>query len=251
MKFRLLLVLFVLSSKIILGSDAEETMKQGNQFYMNNNYEKAIEKYSELVKKGYSGKELFYNLGNAYFKTGRIGFSILNYEKALRLAPSDEDIIYNLKIANARTVDKIEIFPRLFLIQWWESLVNFYSVNGWTQIIYVLYLLIIALVGAFFLTRRHRVQKLSLAGLIPLIIVFALSVFILALKINFESTQQTGILVENTASVKLSPDRQSGDAFIIHEGIKVNVEDKVNGWLKIRLADGKVGWIENRELAKI
>ncbi|MEI7811159.1 MAG: tetratricopeptide repeat protein [Ignavibacteria bacterium] len=244
-----LLILFFVSFGF--ASEADDFMKKGNALYQSGNYGQAIEAYQKLVNNGYVGKSLFYNLGNAYFRAGRTGFAILNYEKALKLAPNEEDIIYNLKIANARTVDKIEVLPKIFFVRWWDGLVNAFTVNGWTVFMFVVYLITLLTIGLYFLSGSAMLQKLSVVLGLFMIIILICTTALLAIKYNNDANCKSGIVVENSAVAKLSPDMKSGDAFVIHEGLKVDFEDEFSGWVKIKLADGKEGWVVKSDLGSI
>jgi len=247
---KIVLALLIILSSGLFGNEAERLMQEANHHYQQNQYDKSAELYIQILNNGYESDELYYNLGNAYFKTGRLGYAILYYEKALKLAPNDDDINYNLEIANARAVDKIEVLPKLFFVKWGESFLNFFSVSGWSYFTYFVYLLLLISIAAYFLVRKPSMQKIAVFSSAGLIAVLVICIIILAFKVNYESSNY-GVVVEQVVTAKLSPDQQSGDAFIIHEGLKVGLEDQVSEWVKIKLADGKVGWIPDSELRRI
>jgi tetratricopeptide (TPR) repeat protein len=226
-------------------------MEKGNTLYREGEYEKAIEEYNKLVDEGYLGTSLFYNLGNSYYRIGKIGPAILYYERALKLSPSDGDIKHNLNFARLSTVDRIQPLPTFFLFEWWEGVLNSFTENGWAYIVFILYLLVIFLAGSYFFARSIIQQKLVLFSGVAAILVLAISISLLVVKINREATAKSGVILEQFVTVKSSPDPKSTDAFIIHEGLKVNLEDNLDEWVKIRLADGKVGWIENNYVEQI
>lgn len=244
-------VLFLLPFRPAFASEAEALMKQGNQSYQDKQYEDAIETYQKVIDLAYEGVSLYYNLGNSYYREGKIGCAILYYEKALRLSPGDDDVIHNLAIANTKTVDKINTLPRFFLFQWWESLLALFTVGGWTHIVYLFYLLLLGSVGLYFFAKRSSAQKYAIfTGLVSaMILLVAGSLWIVNL--NRESNVKSAVVIESTATVKLAPDSTSNDAFIIHEGLKVRELDKVEDWVKIRLQDGKEGWIKQDEIGMI
>ncbi|HKI79154.1 MAG TPA: tetratricopeptide repeat protein [Ignavibacteriaceae bacterium] len=250
-KIFFLIFLLILSSVSLFASNVDELMKLGNEHYQKKDYQKAIDSYQQLVDEGYKGASLFYNLGNAYFKNDKLGYAILNYEKALKFSPGDEDIQHNLAIANSKAIDKIDTLPKFFLFQWWESLLAIFTITGWTYLSYFLFLLILIAAGIYFLVRRPGIQRMSFFGGLIILLFFILSVTILVVKLNREESIKRGIIVSSAISVKVSPDQNSNDAFVIHEGLKVQLEDKVDNWVKIKLHDGKVGWLPESDVGEI
>jgi|SRR5690554_4421355 tetratricopeptide (TPR) repeat protein len=245
-----LIIILLAAASFTFSQSEEEKFQQGNNYYRQKEYDKAIEVYTDLINSGYEGSSLYYNLGNAYYRTGKLGYAILYYEKALKLSPGDEDIKHNLALANLKTIDKVESLPGFFLFEWWESLVNLFTTTGWTILTYIFYIILLAAIGSYFFIKNNYQQRLIvITGLVSLILLI-FSTIILTIKLNRELNVQKGVVVANTVNVKLSPDSGSNDAFIIHEGIKVEFEDKIDNWVKIRLQDGKVGWIQEND-AKI
>jgi tetratricopeptide (TPR) repeat protein len=246
--FLLSLIFFV--SAVLPAQNEEEIFRQGNEYYKQKQFDKAIESYSGLVNSGYEGTSLFYNLGNSYYRTGEIGLAILFYEKALKLSPGDEDIRHNLNLANLKTVDRVESIPQFFLFEWWEGLLAFFSASGWTIAAYIFYLVLIFSAGFYFFAKNPLQQKIVLVSALAGFILLAFSTILLVVKLNKEINNINAVIIKNSVNVKLSPDEQSNDAFIIHKGLKVKFEDEVEDWVKIRLEDGKVGWIQEDD-AKI
>lgn len=247
--------IFLLSICFLFGflayAETPETLiKQANNLYQKQNYKGAEKIYQALVDSGYSGVSLFYNLGNTYYREGNLGFAILNYERALRLSPGDEDIQHNLALANSKTVDKIETLPEFFLFQWWEGLVSLFSLQGWTYTAYIFYFLLLISIGIYFFARKTNYQKYSLFSGLILFILLIFTVILLVVNLNRQKIKN-GIVIEQTAIVKVSPDTKSSDAFVIHEGLKVKLEDKIDNWVKIKLNDGKVGWLQKQKLEVI
>ena len=241
----------IIGCSVVIASDEENSLQKGNTYYREGAYDKAIEEYKKLVGEGYIGTSLFYNLGNANYRMGKIGYAILYYEKALELSPSDEDVKHNLDFAHLSTVDRIQPLPRFFLFDWWEALLGLFSDNGWVYVVFVLYLLVILLAGAYLYSKTVKQQKIFFFSGISGVFLLAFSISLLVIKVNREVTLKSGVIVEQFVTVKFSPDSQSTDAFVIHEGLKVNLEDQLDKWIKIRLADGKVGWVEQTYVEQI
>ena len=249
--FSIAAALFLVVSQIAFASESDDLMKQGNQFYQDRQYEKAIDTYQKIITMGYVGTSLYYNLGNSYYRDGKIGYAILYYEKALELSPGDDDVIHNLAIANLKTVDKIDTLPKFFLFQWWETILAMFPVSGWTLVVYLFYLLLLFSIGLYFFAGGLNIQRYSVfAGMISALFLIATTTLWIV-SLNREFTVKNAVVVEPAAAVKLAPDSTSNDAFVIHEGLKVRELDHVGSWVKIRLQDGKEGWIEGNEIGTI
>lgn len=229
----------------------DESMQSAGNYYRNGEFNKAIEIYEKIRNDNYEGTSLYFNLANSYYRIGKLGFAILNYERALKLTPSDEDVKHNLAFANLSTVDRIQPLPTFFLFEWWESLLASLSVNGWTYVSFFFYLLLMILIVIYFFAKTIFQQKLILFSGLSVLFVLIFTVSLLIVKINTEQTVIGGVVIEQSITVKTSPDSQSTDAFVIHEGLKVNLEDQLEEWIKIRLADGKVGWVEKTSVERI
>lgn len=234
-----------------LAQNIDASMKQAGTFYRNGEFDKAIKIYEDLRSDGYEGSSLYFNLANSYYRIGKLGYAILNYERALKLSPSDEDVKHNLAFANLSTVDKIQPLPTFFLFEWWESVLASLSVNGWTYIAFFFYILLMVAVVIYFFAKTIFQQKLILFSGLGILVIFLIAVSLLVVKVNREENVIGGVVLEQSITVKTSPDPKSTDAFVIHEGLKVNLEDQLDEWAKIRLADGKVGWVENRAIERI
>jgi pentatricopeptide repeat protein len=245
------MILMLLSSATLFSQNISNSMQQAGEYYRNGEFDEAIKIYEELISDGYQGTSLYFNLANSYYRVGQLGYAILNYERALKISPSDEDAKHNLAFANLSTVDRIQPLPTFFLFEWWESLLIALSVNGWTCLAYFFFIVLLFLITLYFFAKTISQQKIILFSGLGVLVLTTLLVALLIVKINREQTHISGVVVEQTITVKNSPDAKSIDAFVIHEGLKVKLEDKLDNWVKIRLADGKVGWIENDAVARI
>ena len=201
-------------------ADVNSIMQKGNELYKNNQYQLAIDEYDKLIKQGYEGTSLYYNLGNAHYRLGKVGYAILYYEKALRLSPNDEDAKHNLALAKLNIKDKVETLPPFFIFNIWEGILASLSVSGWTIFVYTIFILLVLCIVAYFFSRTSTQQRISFfsgVGFLPFL--FLLSIF-LAVKMNKEFNIKDGIIVSNLVTVKSSPDNSSKDEFVIHEGLK-------------------------------
>jgi tetratricopeptide (TPR) repeat protein len=222
----------------------EQLFQQANGLYQQGKPAEARDLYEGLRQNGLESGELYYNLGNAYYKAGDLGRAILNYERALRLLPTDDDVRHNLELANLRITDRIEPVPRLFVWEYWDAVKNSFSLRSATWLAYAAYLLLLAFIAATVLSRTYRLRKVAfIASLAAGVILVALLALFFA-KLSQGSRTDEGVVVASLTTVKNSPDSRSSDAFVLHAGVKVWILDTVSEWKKIRLADGKVGWME-------
>ena len=245
MKILIFLFLFV---KIVSAGELENLFQKGNEHYLKGEYQETIRIFQSIVEKGYQGKSLYYNLGNAYFRIGKIGLAILYYEKAKKISPSDEDVNYNLAFANSKIADKIETLPKFFIFDWWENALALFSISGWTYAAYLFYLFILGAVGYYYFAGSLKGQRIAFYTGIISTFFLVLTIVLLAVNLNRELNYKFGIVVDPVVVVKFSPDQNSKDAFIVHEGLKVQAEDNVHAWIKIKLIDGKIGWLKNNYL---
>ena len=247
---QIILVLIMTSSSFAI-VDVNSVMQKGNEFYKNNQYQLAIDEYNKLREQGYEGTSLYYNLGNAHYRLGKVGFAILYYEKALKFSPGDEDAKHNLTLAKLNIKDKVDTLPQFFIFNIWEGLLASFSVSGWTIVVYIVFILLLICINAYFFSRSSTQQRFSFFSGVGFSVLLILTIILLTVKMNKEYNIKDGIIVENIVTVKSSPDNSSEDEFVVHEGLKVRLEDKVDNWIKIRLADGKVGWIMEKNIGQI
>jgi len=247
----LVILLSVLTAGPARGQEAGIRFSHANELYRAGKYAEAATAYGEIVANGYESPALYYNLGNARYKTGDIPGAILNYERAKRLAPGDEDILHNLRLANLRIIDNIEPVPRLFFIDWWEGLIGSASASGWGGLaIGVLWAAVLLLAG-YRLSRGPLAQRIFLLSGVAAIAVSVFAFTAGAIQGGRESSEREAILFTPSVPVKSAPESQSTDLFVLHEGVKVDLLDSVGEWSKIRLGDGKVGWLQTADLRVI
>ncbi len=222
-----------------------------NAAYKNNNYTRAITHYDSVIAQGYVSSELFYNLGNAYFKKQQLAQAILYYEKALKYDPGNEDVRHNLEMARQMTIDKIDRVPQMFYVRWWKSIYNFFSADTWAQIVVGAFILTLVFIALFLLSGRIVIRKGAFyTGLITLLITI-FSFFVAAKKHHDFTHDKAGIVFNPSVTVKGSPDEQSVDLFVIHEGTKVYIQDKLGDWYEIKIENGSIGWIKKDSIKVI
>jgi tetratricopeptide (TPR) repeat protein len=216
---------------------------QGVTYFTSGNYKEALQVWTDIYNTGYRSANLEYNIGNAYFKLNNIPSSILFYERAYLLKPADENINYNLQIARTLIVDRFQEIPELFFIKWYNFVSIFLSVNSWAKISLTSFILFLLFLSLYIYSPRHRYKVIGFW--IALFFIF-LSLTTLSFTLRNKSLvydSHKAIIYNPVVSGKSSPDNSGNDIFVLHEGTKVTVEDKVGDWLEIRLSDGNKGWV--------
>ncbi len=247
----ILLLLISLASSFSPLTSKAAAKAAADSAYVNGNYQEAIKGYESLLKQGASA-EIYYNLGNAYYRTENITRAVLNYERALLLSPGDGDIRFNLQIARSKTIDKIVPESEMFFVTWYRSLVNMMSVDGWGRTALVSLALVIVLFLVYLFSARVWMQKVGFFGGAALLVLFVLSNFFAWQQRQQLLYRQGAIVVAPSVTVKSTPAQNGTDLFILHEGTKVVITDgSMKSWREIRLADGKTGWIESKKLEVI
>ncbi|MBN2486583.1 MAG: tetratricopeptide repeat protein [Bacteroidales bacterium] len=229
----------------------DSVFSAANKFYIEKKYDKAVETYNILIDKGHKTAGLFFNIGNAYFKAGNYAKAILFYERAKLLAPSDADIDFNLAKAKTYVIDKIEVIPDFFIKAWFKSVIAIFSPNQWAGISVILFVLFTICALIYLLIIKPALKRLSFyLGFSALIIAF-LALFFAFKTRQYIENSMGAIVMSPTVTVKSSPDNESTNVFIIHEGTKVFIVRSLDGWDEIKLTDGKQGWLESSTIEKI
>lgn len=223
---------------------AEASRDSANVAYAKGNYQSAIALYQKVIDNCYANADVYYNLGNAYYRSDNLTQAILAYERARLLAPGDRDIRHNLDIARSKTIDRMLPTERLFFAEWYEEIRNSSTIDGWAYI--ALYSLVISLLlFLIYLFVEHTVvQRLAFYLSAVLIVVFILgNLFSWQLK-NLCENSNAAVVTASAVTAKKTPNNQAGDVFVIHEGTHVDVSDSsLKGWVEVVLPDGREGWL--------
>ena len=236
---------------MMLQANPTELLQQGNEAYKHADYNTAIESYLGVYEAGYESADLDYNLGNAYYRTDQYGLSILYYHRALRLRPHFPEAEQNLALANARTEDNITPLPEFLLARWFHSLVNLFSPTGW--LIGILLLAVICVIFALLFRFAHS-YSLRRGGLIALVvagILFLVTMGCAISSIHRFNTHDSAVVTQPMVVVKSSPDESGVDKLILHDGTVISIEETIDSWHKIRLADGNTGWLPTADVTVI
>lgn len=221
-----------------------QTKAQADSAYINNDFAGAAELYEGiLANKGESG-DIYYNLGNSYYKMDNIAKAVLNYERALLLNPADSDIRFNLELAQSKTVDKVPPISEVFFISWIKALINSMGEKGWSQIAILAFLLSLSGLALYFFGKKIGLKKIGfLSAIFLLFISIVTNSFASIQKADLQS-HNNAIIMAPSVTVKSTPNEEGTELFILHEGRKVTIKDNtMKDWKEIQLEDGNAGWV--------
>ncbi len=241
-------IIFLLSLLLIytnlFSQTSEELFKKGNDAYQHNDYKTAIACYNQLITGGYESGDLLYNLGNSYFRTGQFAPAILNYERARKYIPGDDELIHNIAIANLRIKDRLEKVPKLFVLEWWEQVKNMMRLSFYQYFILFLFIMLMSSIALFFWFKDYFIKKRIFLVIVTVSVIFVFFTTAFVTKALENDNQKYAVLFQQALKVKSSPDDNAADLFEIHYGLKFQIIDELDSWNRILLIDGKSGWIK-------
>ena len=239
-------LIFIISIFICIQNFASDQLyKQGNEQYANENYSIAISLYDSIINTGLESSEIYYNLGNCYYKSKDWANAIWHYEKSLKLN-SNEKTINNLELVRLKIIDSIEPLPQLFFKNWWGNLSQTFSTKSW-QILALLsvgFILILQLINKY--TSLKRIPIIKTLSTITLIIFFIAET---SYQNNF--TKKEAIIFHETITVNSAPNVNSTNLFTLHEGTKVEIIDVIGDWINIKIVNGNRGWIKDQSVKEL
>ena len=244
---KLINLLFLM--QIAFSITAQTLTEQANNAYSEGDYTKAEQLYKELIEQSTGeSPEVYYNLGNTYYRLNKTVSAILYYERALLFDPGNKDILFNLEIAKLKTVDRIESVDEFFLTKWINSLRDNYSTAQWSTTALISFLLLVACLFLFFFSRKIFLKKIGFfAGLTLVVVCIFSNIFAYQQKKKMLEGN-TAIIFSPTTIIKSSPDASGNDLFILHGGTKIEIKSKLGDWSEIETSDGNVGWIRSNEI---
>lgn len=227
------------------------TYKEANECYKKGDYNQAIIDYNKLLKHRTSA-ELYYNLGNAFYRVDNLPQAILAYKRALKLAPENEDIRFNLNLASSKTTDKIVPQDDIFYLVWYRNVLNLFDTNNWAYISLFSIALALSSILVYIFSPNIFFHKLGFFFSIPLFGLFILSfIFAYKQKSIFEDNSNA-VIMKSSVNIKETPTYDGKNNFVLHEGTCVNITDEeVRGWVCVRVADGRSGWISKNSIERV
>ena len=227
-------------------------LQRGNRHYLDGEYELAARAYQSIVDSGYTSAELYYNLGNSYYKSNNITMALVNYERAHILDPRDPEILNNLEVAREFVVDRIEVLPEFFLTRAWKGFVKIFDADIWAILSIASFLVSLLLFLGYFFTRRPQLRRVSFWTASVILFISISTLVFAAQQDKYINRHREAIIRTPSVTIKSSPDEDSGtDLFLLHEGTKVRVEDELGDWREVVLSDGNRGWLKEADLIRL
>lgn len=241
-----MLIVLLCFSKIVAQNNT--LFQEGNTLYNEGKYAEAIDKYMAILETGKHSSELYYNLGNAHYKLNNVAPSIYYFEKALLLKPEDGDIENNLSYANNMTIDAIDYVPEVGFSRLIKNVTNTSSFDNWAKMAVALAFAYVILVLLYYFSYASAKKRIAFISSIVCLVSLCIALALAFNKYEIDKKDNPAIVFAQESQVKAEPNLRSEESFRLHEGTKVQVLDTVKNWKKIRLLDGKTGWISSEDI---
>ena len=219
----------------------------GMEAYKNGQYDLAIQEFESILSNNCDSPELYYNLGNAFYRVGNIAGTIWAFESCLKLSPTHEDAKYNLKLANLKVIDRMDLPEPPIYLKWYLSIKEQFTPSTWINISLFILLIFSIIMTASQMTSSSILQHLRES----IIVVFFVSLFLTIHSIWTDSSLSLGVIYATKVSAHSEPNVFSTRLFEVHDGLRVSINQAVDDWVEIELLDGKTGWIENNQIRLI
>ena len=246
MKRDIFAILLAFFSLLTQAASLSETKTLADSAYVKGNYEKAVKLYGKLAEQTPTA-DVCYNLGCAYYRIDDIAHSVLWFERALKLDPSNKDVLFNLELARTKTIDKIVPQHEFILFTYFRSMTNWFSLRTWTIVGLLSFVLMLASLLLFWGAGSIFMRKVAFSSAVLMLLVSILSNVCALQQKNFKQVHTSGIITTPAVTVKSTPAENGNDLFVLHEGSKVEILDSsLKEWCEVTIADGKQGWIPKK-----
>jgi tetratricopeptide (TPR) repeat protein len=246
-----LFYLFLFITTSVFATDISDPFQNGNQAYSAGKYDLAIQNYESIIASGKESADVYFNLGNCYYKLHKVGPAVYNYEKALLLNPNDQEIKTNLDFARKMAIDDIKIIPKVGFHKLIQDFTSTYHYDTWAWIAVALALVFFLFFLGYYFSGTTLKKRIFFTGMFVILLGITLSVSAGIFERNRLENEKPAIVFAETAPVKSEPKTSSPDAFILHEGTKVYILESIANWKKIELTDETTGWIESSAIKEL
>lgn len=220
--------------------------------YVSADYATAIHIYEKLLSTHGESAAIYYNLGGAYYKMNEIARAILNYERALLIDPSNDDVKFNLELARSKTIDKNVHVNEFFFVRWYRSFVAIMSADSWSKTAILCFIIFILCLTLFIFSKKHKTKKIIITFALLSLLCTVLANAIASDQIGKLKCRESAIIMEPSVTVRSTPSANGTELFILHEGKKVTIkDDSMKAWKEIEIEDGNIGWLPAESIERI
>lgn len=248
---KLVSIVVLLLSLVAYSQEADKLFEEGTTFYKEENYSRAVGVYLAIEEQGLESDDLYYNIANCYYKMNKVAPAIYYYEKALKINSTHEDALINLAFSKRMTIDVIEELPKTFFQRFSANVIQKLSFDTWAIIAVIASFLASLLFLLYYFLSSSRKKLFYFNTTIFTVLVLVVSVFFAFTNLKTVKKNRTAIIFSDKVEIKNAPSTSSDEVFELHEGTKVIVLDELDNWKKIKIADGKIGWIYAEYLKEI
>lgn len=238
-------------SSLLIEEGNQSVFEKANELYEKEQFSEALLSYKSVVEKGAKSENLYYNLANTYYKTGALGKSILYYEKTLKINPQNKSAFHNLRLANTKIEDKLEVLPDLIFTSWWKKLKYLFSANIWAWIAISFAWFAVLSFGFYLFSKNLLFKKAAFSKFIVFGIVSLLSILIAGIQSEKIFKTEEIVLINTSSYGKDAPSKNAGNQILFHEGTKLEVLDQVDGFYKVINTEGITVWVSLEDFLKV
>ena len=243
-----IIFIFLLFSQIFY---AQTGFEEGNELYKNGKYELAAKAYESVLAANKESVEVYFNLGNCYYKLHQIAPAIYNYEKALVLDPKNKEALNNIKFAQKQTIDEIKVIPKVGFGKLLRDFTGIYPFDTWAYISIGFAVLFLLFFIGYYFSQTGVTKRIFFVGMFIVLLFVLMSVAAAFFEKSHFDNERPAIVFAESADVRSEPQNASSSVFILHEGTKVYVEETLDNWKKIQLTDGTEGWIDSKAIKEV
>ena len=241
---KIFIILFLSLPLFAVEVETSKIYENGMDAYRKGQYDLAIQEFESILSNNWDSSELYYNLGNAFFRSGNTAGAVWAFESCLKLSPTHSDAQYNLKLANLKVIDRMDLPEPPLYLKWYLSMKEQFTPSAWINITLFIFLLFSLFVTVNRIVFFSIVQNLR--GVI--LTIFFISLLLTTHSIWTDNSLNLGVIYSPKAEVRSEPNTFSTRLFEVHEGLKVSINQLENDWVEIELLDGKTGWISNDQI---
>ena len=226
-------------------------LKDAEKAYDSKNFKISIQHYQKLINEGYKSYQLYFNLGNSYYRNNELGKAIYYYELASKSNPADDDIKINLAIAASKTIDKVNSKENFFITAIKTNILSSFSTFTWSVFTISFICLASLLFFIFINSNNILIKRISFIGTCFCFILFTLSYFLGYTSLKSKSENKFAIITSKEIKILNEPTISGISKFNLHEGTKIRIVENKGEWILIKLDNGNEGWIKTTDVGII